>query len=102
MKRVVHIIISILYIIWGIGAPLTAIGAILDLNIPAMISAAVGLVMLFAGIFGLFKIKPIYRRMLGGIILVGACISVAVSLGSGLQWQAIIQAVMALLYIIWG
>ncbi len=101
MKRIIHIIISILYIIWGIGAPLSAINALLDLNVGAMISAAVGLVMLFAGIFGLFRIKPLKRRVLGIIIFVGAAISLVTSLKTGFQWQPIVQAVLAWLYIVW-
>ena len=107
MKRIIHIIISIVYIIWGIGAPLTLIKqlASLDfsslLSIGALISVATGLVMLFAGIFGLLRIKPLKRRILGIIILVLAASGVLTSvLGGGLSWQGIVQAVMALLYII--
>ncbi len=104
MKKVVHIIISLLYIIWGIGAPLSAIDAVIALNIPAMISAAVGIIMLLAGIFGLVRIKPLKRRLFGIIIFVGAAVSVAFSLKggvAGIQWQSVIQAVLAWLYIIW-
>lgn len=101
MKKVVHIIISILYIIWGIGASLTAINAIIDLNVGALLSAAAGIIMLLAGIFGLFRIKPLKRRIFGIIIFVLAAVSVVTSLNSGLNWQATIQAVLALLYIIW-
>ena len=100
-KKIVHIIISILYIIWGIGAPLSAVRAIIALNIPALISAAVGVVMLLAGIFGLFRIKPLKRRLFGLVIFIGAVISIVTSLGSGLQWQPIVSAVLAWLYIIW-
>ncbi len=100
-KNVVHIIISILYIIWGIGAPLSAWHALVDLNVGAMISAAVGIIMLLAGIFGLFRIKPLKRRIFGFVIFIGAVVSVVFSWGGGIPWSPILQAVLAWLYIIW-
>ncbi len=101
MKKIIHIIISILYIVWGIGAPLTALNAILDLNVGALISAAVGIIMLLAGIFGLLRIKPLKRRIFGIVIFVGSVISLVTSLKFGFQWQPIAQAVLAWLYIVW-
>lgn len=101
MKKIVHVIISLLYIIWGIGAPLSAINAIIDLNVAALISAAVGIIMLLAGICGLFRIKPIKRRIFGVIIFIGAALSVVASLKTGIAWPSVIQAVLAWLYIIW-
>ena len=62
MKKVLHVIISIVYIIWGIGAPLSLIKSLatLDLasltSIGTLISVATGLVMLLAGILGLLRI----------------------------------------------
>ena len=107
MKRLFQIIISIVYIIWGIGAPLSLIGNLATLNIAALtdlatlIAIATGLVMLFAGIFGLLGIKPLKRRVLGIIIFVLAAASVITSLvGGRINWQAILQAVMAWLYIV--
>ena len=102
MKKVIHVIISLLYIIWGIGAPLTALNAVLDLNIPMLLTAVTGIIMLLAGIFGLFRIKPLKRRIFGIIIFVLAAASAATSLmGGHLAWQPIIQALMAWAYIIW-
>ncbi len=101
MKKIVRIIISIIYIIWGITAPLSAINAILALDVAALISAAVGIIMLLAGIFGLIGIKPLKRRLFGIIIFIGAAISVVTSLKTGIHWQPIVTAVMAWLYIIW-
>ena len=108
MKKVLHVIISIVYIIWGIGAPLSLIKSLatLDLasltSIGTLISVATGLVMLLAGILGLLRIKPLKRRLLGILILVLALAGVVTSLvGGGFSWQALVQAIMALLYIIW-
>ena len=108
MKRFIHVIISIVYIIWGIGAPLSLIKSLvaLDLNsltsLSTLMALATGLVMFFAGIFGLFRIKPLTRRVLGVIIFILAAASVITSLvGGTIAWQSILQAVMAWLYIIW-
>lgn len=108
MKKIIHIIISIVYIIWGIGAPLTFIRelASLDfsslLSISSLIGVVTGLVMLFAGIFGLLRIKPLKRRILGIVIFILAASSVITSLvGGQIAWQPILQAVMAWLYIVW-
>ena len=102
MKKIIHIIISIVYIVWGIGAPLTAIKAILALDVGALLTATAGVIMLLAGIFGLFRIKPLKRRIFGIIIFVLAAASAVTSLmGGNIAWQAILQAVMAWLYIIW-
>ena len=108
MKKIIHIIISIVYIIWGIGAPLTLIKSLASLDLSSLtslgtlVSVATGLVMLLAGIFGLFRIKPLKRRIFGVIIFILAASSVITSLvGGNIAWQSILQAVMAWLYIIW-
>ena len=108
MKKVLHVIISIVYIIWGIGAPLSLIKSLatLDLasltSIGTLISVATGLVMLLAGILGLLRIKPLKRRLLGVLILVLALAGVVTSLvGGGYSWQAALQALMAWAYIVW-
>ena len=73
MKKVIHIIISLLYIVWGIGAPLTFVKSLANLDfesilsIGTLLSVATGLLMLIAGILGLFRLRPIYRRILGNI-----------------------------------
>ena len=100
-QTIIHVIISFVFIVWGILSPLTAIDALIFLNISALISAAVGVIMLLAGILGLLRIRPEQRRIFGIIIFVMSIISVVFSLKSGLAWRPILQAVMAWLYIIW-
>ena len=79
MKKIIHVIISVLYIIWGVGAPLTFVRelASLDfsslLSLSSLIGVVTGLVMFFI------------TSLVGGQI----------------AWQPILQAVMAWLYIIW-
>ena len=38
MKKIIHVIISLLYIVWGIGAPLTFVKSMLNLNFESIIS----------------------------------------------------------------
>ena len=52
MKKIIHIIISIVYIVWGIGAPLTAIKAILALDVGALLTAGL-MAVAFNGFSGL-------------------------------------------------
>lgn len=108
MKKLIHIIISIVYIVWGIGAPLSLIKSLVALDLSSLasigtlISVATGLVMLFAGIFGLLRIKPLKRRILGIVIFVLAICGVVTSVvGGGFSWQALLQALMAWAYIVW-
>jgi hypothetical protein len=107
-KKIIHVIISLVYIVWGIGAPLSFVKNLADLNFDSILSistiltVATGIVMLLAGILGLLRLRPIYRRLLGILIFVLAASSAVSSLmGGHLAWQAILQAVMAWLYIIW-
>ncbi len=100
-KSVLRILISIVYIIWGIMAPVTAFQAIIALDINAIISAAIGVLMLLAGIFGLVGIKAVKCRIFAVIIFIFAAISVVMSLtGGNLDWRSIITAVLSWLFII--
>ncbi len=100
-KNVFKILISIVYIIWGIYSPIEAFAAIVDLSIPAMISAGVGILTLLAGIFGLFGMKKDKCRIFGVIIFIFSLVSVAVSLMSPpVNFTSIITALLAWLYIV--
>jgi hypothetical protein len=99
-KNVFRVIISIIYIIWGIMSPITAIQAIIALNIPAIISAAVGVLMLLAGIFGLFGLKKSSCRAFGIVIFVFSLVAVVTAiLGAGGIVNPIITALLAWLFI---
>ena len=101
-QNIVHVIISIIYIIWGIYSPLSVLKAIISLDMAALLGAAVGVVTLIAGILGLFQLKPAIRRVLGIIIFVLAALSIITSLSAdNIYWQGILQAILAWLYIIW-
>lgn len=98
-KNVLRIVISIVYIIWGIYSPISAIQAVLALNIPALISAGVGILMLLAGIFGLIGMKKIKCRIFGIIIFVFSLVAVFMALPS-LSANSIITALLSWLFIV--
>lgn len=98
-KKVLKVIISIIYIIWGIFSPIQAFEAVLALDIGAMISAGVGILTLLAGIFGLFGMKKSRCRLFGIIICVFSIVGVVAALPA-LNFSSIINALLAWLFII--
>ncbi len=97
-KSILRLVISIVYIIWGIASPLTMIKSILALSIPAILSAAVGLITLLAGVFGLLGIKKDKCRIFGIVIFVLAVVSFITALPS-ISVNSIINGVLAWLFI---
>ena len=99
-KNVLRVIISLLYIVWGIWSPISAFSAILAFDLSALVGAAVGVVMLLAGIFGLFGVKSPKCKLFGVIIFIGAVASIILALPtSGISWSNVVSAVLAWFYI---
>ena len=99
-KNVLRVVISLVYIIWGILSPITAIKAIIALDIGAIASAAVGVLTLLAGIFGLIGVKREKCRLFGIIIFVASLVAVVLSIvGGGFSVQSVITAILAWLFI---
>jgi hypothetical protein len=99
MKKVFKIIISIIYIAWGIASPLMAINAVMALDVGAIASAAVGILTLLAGIFGLIGIKKMKCRIFGIVIFICSAAAVVLALPS-ISIPSIVTAVLAWLYIV--
>ena len=98
-RSLLRVIISLVYIVWGIWAPINAFNAILALNVSAMISAAIGVLTLFAGVLGLTGINKSKCRIMGVVIFVGAVISIVLSFPH-INVVTIVNAVLAWLFII--
>ena len=101
-KSLLRIVISIVYIVWGISSPLALLESILALNLSAILSAALGVLMLVAGVFGLLGIRRSRARVFGIVIFVLAVlsvISVFSSFSLGALVQPLVSAVLALLFI---
>ena len=95
-KNILRIVISIIYIAWGILSPLSAIQAIIALDLGAILSATVGVLTLLAGIFGLIGIKKTKCRIFGIVIFVFSVISAVVAFSV----SSVITAVLAWLFIV--
>ena len=99
VKNVVRIVISLIYIFWGIFSPISAFNAILKLDIGAIATAAVGILTLLAGILGLIGIKKNKCRIFGIVILVCSIVAIVLALPA-ISLNSIITAVLSLLFII--
>ena len=98
-RGLVRVLISILYIIWGIMAPVSAVKALLALDITGIVTAAVGVLMLIAGFYGLLDVRRAKIRTFGVIIFMAAVISAILALPA-INVVSIITAVLAWLYIL--
>ena len=98
-RGLLRVIISILYIVWGIMAPISAFQSLLALDLSGIVTAAVGVLMLIAGFFGLLHIKRTKVRLFGVLIFVAAIVSVILSLPT-INFISIITAALAWLFII--
>ena len=98
-KNILRVVISIVYIIWGIFSPITALEAIIALDPIALASATVSVLMLLAGLMGLFGIKKNKCRVFAVIVFVFALITAILSVFSGIDVRAIVTAILAWLFI---
>ncbi len=98
MKKLIRVLISLLYICWGLYSPISAFKAVLALDVGAIAAAVVGLMMLFAGIFGLIGIKKMKCRIFGIVIFALAILAVVLALPA-ISWRAIVSAILAWLFI---
>ena len=98
-RSLVRVIISLVYIVWGIMSPISAIKAAIALDISAIVTAIVGVLMLFAGFFGLLGIKRAKCRVCGVVIFLAAVLSVVVSLPA-INFTSIVSAILAWLFIV--
>lgn len=95
-KQLIRVIISILYIVWGVAAPVSMLEAIVALDLTGILSAAVGILMLLSGVFALLGIKKSKCRIFAAIILVLSLLT----LFSSITFQSIASAVLSVLFFI--
>ena len=101
-KNVLKILISIIYIVWGIYSPIKALEAVIALDVGAIISAAVGVLTLFAGIFGLFGLEKDKCKLFGIIICIFSLVGVVTSIPAfpNINVSSLITAILSWLFII--
>ena len=102
-KALLRIVISILYIVWGLASPLTLLESLLAFNLSAILSALLGVLMLLAGILGLLHFKKRIARIFGIVMFVLAVLSIVSALSPlnlGALVSPAISAILAWLFII--
>ncbi len=98
-KDVTKIIISIIFIAYGISSAVYAIKALLDLDLVGIVGCALGLLMFITGIFGLFTNKVKVCRVLGVFVCILSVIDFALALAGGaFVVNSLVQALLAWLY----
>ena len=97
-----RVLISILYIVQGGGSCAVLVGEIFGGSFSPSILPALGLsvAMLLAGVFGLFRIKPLSRRILGAVILVLAVMTL-ISTFPGDIVSSLTSVILGLIYIVY-
>ena len=98
-RGTIRVLISLLYIVWGILSPIAAIRSLLALDLSGLITAGVGVLMLIACFFCLIDVKRSKIRTFGVIIFVVAVLSVVLSFPV-INFMSIITAALAWLFIL--
>lgn len=98
-KNITKILISIIFIAFGVSSVITAIKAMLGLDFAVVLGCALGILMFVTGICGLFGVKIKVCRVLGVIVCILSAIKFALALaGSTFDVQAMVQALLAWIY----
>ena len=97
--KLTRVLISLVFIAYGLDSVIRALGLLLELDIAGMISCALGLIMFITGIVGLCKVKIEVCRVLAVIV----CVLSAANFITGLlalsfQTQMLVQALLAWVY----
>ncbi len=98
-KNVTRVIISIIFIAYGISSVFSALDALLDLDFAGILGCALGVLMFVTGILGLIRSQIKVCRVLGVIICILSSLDFALALvGGAFVVQSLVQALLAWLY----
>ena len=98
-KNVTRILISIIFIVYGISSVFTAFDALLRLDILGVLGCALGLLMFAMGFFGFIKSQITVCRVLGVLVCILSAINFAVALSGGVfDVQSLSTALLAWIY----
>ncbi len=98
-KDVTKIIISIIFIAYGISSVFVAFDALLAFNLAGIVACTAGLLMFVTGVFGLFANKVKVCRVLGVFVCILSVLDFALALSGGaFVVQSLVQALLAWLY----
>lgn len=98
-RNVTRILISIIFIAYGVSSVIQALHALLDLDLGGVLACALGIIMFITGIFGLFRAHIKICRVLGVIICVLSALEFALALAGGaFLVDSLVQALLAWIY----
>lgn len=98
-KNITRILISIIFIVYGVSSVFTAFSALLKLDILGVLGCALGLLMFAMGIFGFIKSQLTVCRVLGVIVCILSAINFAAALAGGaFDVQSLVTALLAWIY----
>ena len=98
-KNITRILISVIFIVYGISSVFTAFSALLDLDILGVLGCALGLLMFAMGIFGFIRSQITVCRVLGVIVCILSAINFAAALvGGAFDVQSLVTALLAWIY----
>ena len=95
-KNITRVLISIIFIAYGVSSVLTAIKALLSLELAAVLGCALGILMFVTGILGILRTKIKICRILGVIICILSALKFAMALAGGaFAVDCLVQALLA-------
>ena len=98
-RNVTRILISIIFIAYGVSSVIQALHALLELDLGGVLVCALGIIMFITGIFGLFRAQIKICRVLGVIICVLSALEFALALAGGaFLVDSLVQALLAWIY----
>ena len=98
-KNVTRILISIIFIAYGVSSVVTAIMAMLGLDLAVVLGCALGILMFTTGICGLFGVQIKICRIFGVIVCILSALNFALALADGrFDVQSMVQALLAWIY----
>ena len=98
-KNITRVLISIIFIAYGVSAVLAAIKSLLLLQLIAVLGCTLGILMFITGILGILHTKIKVCRILGVIICILSALKFALALASGtFAVDCLVQALLAWIY----
>lgn len=98
-KNVTRALISIIFIAYGVSSVITAVVAMIGLDLSVVLGCALGILMFTTGICGLFGVKIKICRILGVLVCLLSVIKFALALAGGtFDVQSMVQALLAWIY----
>ena len=98
-KNVTRALISIIFIAYGVSSVVTAVVAMMGLDLAVVLGCSLGILMFTTGICGLFGVQIKICRIFGVLICLLSVVDFALALmGGSFAVQSMVQALLAWIY----